>query len=358
MANRLSQLLESWQTQKDKLDWVLATIVLTDGSSYRKTGAMMMINSLGKYYGLLSGGCLESDIMRQARRCWLTNKNIIVQYDMREEEDLAWQLGIGCGGLVRILLQPVNAGNDYLQLEKVQNALKQNLSCVYLQTVNEGSPANQIKDISASKQRYASGGSQLRTSAQGQIIEHLLLPPPHLAVFGGGVDARPLVAMAAELGWQVSLVDPRTSYARETYFPAAKIYRKPLAQIYDAPWLQQIDMVVLMNHNVTLDGEALALVQSSSAVYVGMLGPEHRTERVLQSANLTPSQLHKPLFNPIGLRLGGELPESIALSILSEAHACIEQAHGQSISGLLNPKPLELQLGGNGTQPNEFSVTK
>jgi xanthine dehydrogenase accessory factor len=335
MANRLNQMLGIWQPQKDSMDWVLATIVATDGSSYRKIGAMMMINSLGQYYGLLSGGCLESDIMRQARRCWQSKLNKIIQYDMREEEDLAWQLGIGCGGLVRILLQPVDADNDYLHLDQVYEAIKHYAGCVYQQHVDENKPDNQLIDITSHKASNSVAGTVVEDTPQGLIVRHNLLPPPHLAVFGGGADARPLVAMAAELGWQVSLVDPRTAYAREAYFPAVNIVRTPLEQLYDASWLQQIDMAVLMNHNVKLDGQALALVQSSSAVYVGMLGPVHRTERVLQSANLTRRDLRKPLANPIGLRLGGELPESIALAILSEAHAYIEQADAQSISGIL-----------------------
>ena len=91
MANHLHHLLEHWYEKRDELDWVLATIIGTEGSSYRKSGAMMMINSLGQYHGLLSGGCLESDIMRQARRCWDNQKSRMIQYDMREEEDLAWQ---------------------------------------------------------------------------------------------------------------------------------------------------------------------------------------------------------------------------------------------------------------------------
>ena len=335
MANRLSQMLALWQGQKDSLDWVLATLVATDGSSYRKSGAMMMINSLGQYYGMLSGGCLESDIMRQARRCWTSNCNRIVQYDMREEEDLAWQLGIGCGGLVRILLQPVNAANAYLQLDRVSEAIKQNKACIYQQLVNAEKPLNHIVEICADKTRYSAAGSVLEEGPEGLLIRHQLQPPPHLAVFGGGVDARPLVAMAAELGWQVSLIDPRAAYANAGYFSSANIIRSPLAQLSDTPWLQSLDMAVLMYHNIELDGQALTLVQSSSAVYVGMLGPIHRTERVLASANLLRSDLAKPLANPIGLRLGGDLPESIALSILSEAHAYIEGADGNSISGIV-----------------------
>ena len=110
MANHTQQLLNTWYEQRKDVDWVLA------------------------YHGLLSGGCLESDIMRQSRQCWMTGNNRIIQYDMREEEDIAWQLGIGCGGLVRILLQPINTANNFLQLRELRQLINQNQACKYIQS--------------------------------------------------------------------------------------------------------------------------------------------------------------------------------------------------------------------------------
>jgi xanthine/CO dehydrogenase XdhC/CoxF family maturation factor len=333
VSNRLNKLLENWLINKDKSAWVLATIIATDGSSYRKPGAMMMINDLGQYFGLLSGGCLESDIMRQARRCWEDGHNRIIEYDMREEEDLAWQLGIGCGGMVRILLQAVNTKNHYLQLDLLFDKLQQNIACHYQQMIHENEPENKITPHSEASQQSI---SRLNNAKTGQLFVQFIKPAPHLAIFGGGVDARPLVAMAAELGWQVTLVDPRTSYARAAYFAGAQqIIREPVDTLENSSWLMQLDMFVIMSHNIKLDGQALSLAQRSSAKYIGMLGPGHRTQRVLDSAGLTPKDLSTPLANPIGLRLGGELPESIALSILSEAHAFIENSDANSISGIL-----------------------
>jgi xanthine dehydrogenase accessory factor len=333
VSNRLNKLLENWLINKDSSAWVLATIIATDGSSYRKPGAMMMINDLGQYYGLLSGGCLESDIMRQARRCWDDGHNRIIEYDMREEEDLAWQLGIGCGGMVRILLQPVNAANHYLQLDLLFEKLQQNFACHYQQCIHEDTPENKI--IQGDEIAHITSVQIIDANPGTKFIQYIK-PAPHLAIFGGGVDARPLVTMAAELGWQVTLIDPRASYARANYFTGAQqIIREPVTTLTQSTWLMQLDMIVIMSHNIKLDGQALLLAQQSSAKYVGMLGPAHRTERVLESAGLMPKDLSSPLANPIGLRLGGELPESIALSILAEAHAFIENCDAFSISGIL-----------------------
>lgn len=328
VANRLNQLLKQWRGSKDSQKWVLATIIETDGSSYRKAGAMMMINDLGQYYGLLSGGCLESDIMLQARRCWESGRNRIVEYDMREEEDLAWKLGIGCGGMVRILLQVVAKEYQYLQLDTLYALLENNQAGEYCQLIDEHSPQNSVKVVGAEHQVIHELG----------MFKQVLKPAPHLAVFGGGVDARPVVAIALQLGWQITVIDPRTSYARTGHFDASvNLVRQDIESLGESAWLQHIDMAIIMTHNIKLDAQSLTLVQLSSAKYVGMLGPVHRTDRVLDLVPAKRAQLLKPLANPIGLRLGGDLPESIALSMLSEAHAFIEQQDGQSISGMLKP---------------------
>jgi xanthine/CO dehydrogenase XdhC/CoxF family maturation factor len=334
MANRISQLLSHWTGNRDTHLWVLATIIQTDGSSYRKAGAMMLINDMGQYFGLLSGGCLESDIMRQARRCWDNQQNRIIEYDMREEEDLAWQLGIGCGGMVKILLQPVHKDNDYLKLDQLNSYLEQRLKAEYHQQIDEGSPLNKVLPIVTKSQAIA---SSKYTDGVADTFIQLLSPAPLLAVFGAGVDAKPIVSIAAELGWLVLLIDPRVGYAKTEYFTkASQIIRQPIDELYDAKWLNQIDVALVLTHNIKLDASALKLVQNSSAKYVGLLGPTHRTDRVLDIAKLTRTDLTKALSNPVGLRLGGELPESIALSMLAEAHAVLEKADGLSISGVLN----------------------
>ena len=334
MSNRIDALLKHWLSTKDHQQWVLATIISTEGSSYRKAGAMMMINDLGQYFGLLSGGCLESDIMRQARRCWDDGNNRIIKYDMREEEDLAWQLGIGCGGMVEILLQPVRQANHYLYLDALYQRLKQNLAVGYLQKIDQHAPDNQL--ISEHHQlTNLHKGKQV--VADALCFYQLITPAPHIAIFGGGVDARPVVAMAAQLGWRVTLCDPRMGYAREGYFDGAHtICRQPFAELAQAGWFASLDGALVLTHNVKLDGEALSLLQQSQVKYVGLLGPLHRTERVMQHAELSHATLPYTLANPVGLRLGGELPESLALAMLAEVHVFFENTDGQSISGVLS----------------------
>lgn len=335
MANRINQLLSYWSDKRDSQAWVLATIIETDGSSYRKAGAMMLINDLGQYYGLLSGGCLESDIMRQARRCWDNLQNRIVEYDMREEEDLAWQLGIGCGGMVKILLQPVNASNDYLKLDALNTLISKREHVYYQQKINEGTPQNKLLPINPTEPMSR---PYIKTLEGYQVFTQRLGPAPLIAIFGAGVDAKPVVAIAGELGWEVILIDPRMGYAKSEHFmKASQIIRAPLETLNKASWLSQIDAALVLTHNIKLDAAALKLLQASNAKYIGLLGPIHRTDRVLEHIDMSRNDLTKPLANPVGLRLGGELPESIALSMLSEVHAALEQTDGLSISNVLSP---------------------
>ncbi|MBU2924274.1 XdhC family protein [Colwellia sp. 1_MG-2023] len=326
MSNRLEQLLAKWQPQKSSLSWVLATVIETDGSSYRKQGAMMFINSLGQYFGLLSGGCLEAEIMLKARKCWDTGNNYIVCYDMRDEDDLSWQLGIGCGGMVKILLQPITQTSNWLQLEKLQASLLAKQSCIYKQSISESSPEN---TLTLFNDHHLTTESLLTT--EGKFIHHIK-PAPSITIFGGGIDAVPVVKMAKILGWSITVIDERVNYARGIHFSDVdSIIRQPLTELTKEACLAHTDVIVIMTHNVKLDAKALQFVQGSKAKFVGLLGPTHRTKKVLDEANLSSQQLSTPLSNPVGLNIGGELPESIALSILSEAHAVLEGKSGQTL---------------------------
>lgn len=323
MANHLSDILAIWEPQKEQAGWVLATIVETEGSSYRKPGAMMLINDLGQYFGLLSGGCLEADIMRHARQCMERSSNKVIEYDMREETDLAWQLGLGCGGRVRILLQPVTLENEYHFLDKLLFILKSGKPAYYLQEVEASKSQNILSE--------APFGAQL-LNEYSNIFVSSHSPQIALAVFGGGVDARPVVNMANTMGWQVYLIDHRTGYAREKYFPGCvEIIRQPTGELAAKDWLQKINAAIVMTHNIDHDAAALKLIEKSSAEYVGLLGPSHRTESVFATAQIAKTEYLKTLWNPMGLAIGGELPETIALSVLSEIHAVLHKEEGESL---------------------------
>jgi len=135
MSNHLSHLLVKWYPNRDNYDWVLATIYNTEGPCYRKSGAMMLFSSQGDQLGMLSGGCLESDIGTNARKVMQTGQSMLVCYDGSDEDDLSFHLGIGCGGTVYIMLQQINSRNSYLSLTQLHDALNQRISGYYYQCI-------------------------------------------------------------------------------------------------------------------------------------------------------------------------------------------------------------------------------
>ncbi|MDM7860971.1 XdhC family protein [Alteromonas sp. ASW11-36] len=324
MNNQLETLLRIWHAERDTLNWVLVTVIGTEGSSYRRPGAMMLFNDSGEQFGLVSGGCLESDVLKHARQCWQLGTSKRITYDMREEGDLAWNLGIGCGGKVDLLLQPVNADNDYLQLDLVYRALEQDQSGFFAQPINDEQPQGVWSD------------TELQ---QPDWLSFAIKPAPTVLVLGGGVDAVPVVSMGHQLGWKMWVNDPRPRYARRSDFVNAQRGSNlaPLA-LADHEHLAKVSAVIVMHHSVELDAQALQLTLLPTAAhigYIGLLGPGHRTERVLDNAGIGLAALQGRLANPIGLRLGGDLPESLALAMLAEIHAWLNQQDGQSISQIL-----------------------
>ncbi len=333
MSTHIQSLLAQWYPLRDQTDWVLGTLYKTEGPCYRKAGAMMLFSGLGQQLGMLSGGCLESDIQTHARRVMQQGRNLTLCYDGSDEDDLSFQLGIGCGGTVHILLQPITAANDYLQLDQVYQALNSHTPGLYHQTLQ----TTQNRFEAQPNAQLIPGSAQLQSKPDQDLLITPIRPAPHLLIIGGGIDARPVVAMAKQLGWQVTLWDPRPANGRREFFMEAdQLLAGPITQLDD--YLQQhpADAAILMSHNITLDATALKQLSRHPLRYMALLGPLNRKQTVLSQANVDEQRLPCPLAGPAGLSIGGELPESIALSILSECHAALYKRSGGSFSGILN----------------------
>lgn len=348
MSNQLQHLLQRWQPNKDKYQWVLATVVDTQGSSYRKAGAMLLINSMGQFDGLVSGGCLESDVMRQAQRVMESQQATVIRYDMASEDSSGWKLGLGCGGIVDVLLQPVTEANNYQALELLlDNILDRGKSYYTIDKAGERTNSSHYSFEQA--QEFASQHIQSPISLSSEKTKQLagdslfifrFDAAPKIAVFGGGLDAKPLVDIAKVMGWHVRVIDHRVGYARMSVFGNADvIYTKPFNELADAEFINDIDAAVIMGHNINFDAQSLALLQSTSAQYIGLLGPTHRKEKVIKATGF--NALQRPISGPAGLNLGGELPESIALAILSEIHAYLSGSDARSLSNMLTVNNLK-----------------
>ncbi|MCK9563670.1 MAG: XdhC family protein [Bacteroidales bacterium] len=345
MSHHFLDLLRHWRADRDSRSWVLGTVYATEGPSYRKAGAMMLLDDLGQRHGLLSGGCLEADIHRHARQVMDGDLPRLVYYDGSDEDDFSFQLGIGCGGLVRILLQPVHAGNGYLDLPAVLDSLTRRGGGTYHQRVDDSQPGRAYFSPSAEgERRPLTGGARLHQRDDGLWLQTRVQPPLHLLVVGGGADAVPLVAMAAGLGWEVTLCDPRPANARPEYFPAARqILRCHPRELPADPLFATFDAAVSMTHNLALDAAAVSALQGSAVRYLATIGPLRRKLEILAMAGLGEGEAAVPVTGPAGLALGAELPEGVALSILAECHAVLAGGDAKPLS---DPAQAHLSISG------------
>jgi xanthine/CO dehydrogenase XdhC/CoxF family maturation factor len=175
--------------------------------------------------------------------------------------------------------------------------------------------------------------STIEHRQDGEWLVTPIRPEPHLLFIGGGIDARPVVSIAGEPGWRITLVDPRTVNARKAYLPhATNIIRELDDNLSDYIQVEKVDAAVIMTHNLELDAQGIVCCQDSSLSYIALLGPQHRYKKVLGLTGLTEQQLTCPVSAPAGFDIGGQLPESIALSILAECHATLNKSNNLALS--------------------------
>lgn len=319
MSNHIGHILSEWKEIKDDREWALGAIIHTEGPVYRKIGALMLLSSMGDQLGMLSGGCLEGDILLQSQRALIKNESTRVTYDSNEEGGLAWRLGIGCGGLAEILIHPCNHSNNHLQLEQLHEQLNNQSDATYKLNLDAASATlvNQPKPT-----RRPNQSCQLTATRHANELEIYIPPTPHLVISGAGIDMQPLAALASQLGWKVTLIDRRQANARRRHFPQAEqVFCCDINAAPNNP-LNHCDALIIANHNLDMDAAALKAAQSSSARYIGLLGPSARRQKVFELAGLSEKN-SKAVSGPMGLALGNDLPESVALSVLAECHAVL-----------------------------------
>jgi len=316
---------------------VLATVVGTTGSTYRKSGARMLIMADGSYLGLLSGGCLEADLKIHAQEVLQRGVARAVEYDMRGPDEVLFGVGAGCEGAMRVLLEPAAPGSvaaRALEIAARASQLRQPTSLVMVHEAMEPglgtyaaeAPLPQLL-IEAGEQSAADATSRsLDVSPNGRRLRafvQFLAPPPHVLVCGAGPDAEPVVSAARALGWQVTVVDHRAASCDARRFPGALVILADADAVGRVVDMSVCHAAVVMSHVLDADAAYLAaLAEPGGPGYIGLLGPAARRARLMQKLGPEVADaLSARLHSPVGLNLGAVIPESIALSIVSEIHA-------------------------------------
>ena len=294
----------------------LATLVRTEGASYRKPGARLLMNSQGLLRGSLSGGCLEADLQARAQEVLASKCPRLLAYDLRGEADLVWGSGSGCEGMLHILLESLPDRLPWMDwIEQAWVAR---------------TPLSLHTDLTAERlgQRTLQAPPGLGEVGFVERID----PPVALWIFGASDDSHPLARMAKELGWFVGVLDHRPAFARPERFPEADVVRSGHpAQILADLALDARSAIVLMTHHYAKDLEALRLLLPSAAGYLGLMGSRARGAKLLGVLAEEGLQADDRLRTPVGLDLGARAPESIALAILAEIHATFAGRSGQPL---------------------------
>jgi len=341
---------------------VLATVVKVAGSTYRKPGARMLLPADGDPVGMVSGGCLESDLSEWAHAVLDSGEPRTVVYDMRSPDDIVWGLGLGCEGEVRVLLEPLLPGKHPEYLTFLEQCLASRrpgvLATVFavkgevdtrvgervvvasrtdpVSTVGDPSLAGRlIEDASRllADRRPGIREYELRGGRAEALLEYVA-PVVSLVIFGAGSDAQPLVRFARQLLWQVTVADDRPAFARAERFPGAVDVRRIRYDRLEreAPSIDPGTAVIVMTHHFLHDLELMQFLLGRDAAYFGFLGPRRRTEKLLaelagRGVQPAAGWLSR-LYAPVGVDIGSETPEEIALATVAEIRAVLSGRQG------------------------------
>jgi xanthine dehydrogenase accessory factor len=335
----------------------LVTLVHVEGSSYRRPGARMLVTDTGELTGAISGGCLEGDALNKALQSIHQQRNMLVTYDTTDEDDAVLGLGLGCNGVIQVLIQPVNNSQESgpLQLLKKIAAGRRDNVLVTLFTLGDrraqqpgtvitrddegikyfGEVDPSIKamledDVNAAFTNKKSSFKNYKTANSG-ITAYIEFVPPavSLVIVGAGNDAEPVVAMASILGWEVTLIDDgRDKNTKAGRFTGScqLMVVKP-EEVLKNIVLDDNTFFLLMTHNFNYDKAMLRELLPKKVRYIGVLGPVKKMERMLRELEAEGMEYSQQqlaaVYSPVGLDIGAESPEEIALSMIVEIKAVI-----------------------------------
>jgi len=350
-----AQLIDAYDLAKaEGHAMALATVVQVDGSAYRRPGARMLVTQDGRLTGAISGGCLEGDALRKAQAVIFQQKSMLVTYDTTDEDDQKFGIGLGCNGIIHLLIEPLDVNQEDNPVELIRqvmakretsllltffslkHAKKEQIGTRYLRQGNDNygslTPIKEefrhriLQEIAVFDQT-SSRIQCFETLDELSIFFEVIHPPLQLLLFGAGNDTLPVVQLAALLGHEVILVDGRKALATSSRFPTVqRIIQGPAEEVMEQMETDVNTVALLMTHNFDYELILLEKLSRLQLPYIGILGPKRKTEKLLdrlQAKGIAISTGN--LYAPIGLDLGAESSEEIALAILAEIAAVVRK---------------------------------
>lgn len=329
---------------------VLATVVHVEGSSYRRRGARLMVTESGRMAGGISGGCLEGDALRKARQVMYDGRARLFRWDTRTPDGKVIGASLGCRGLIDVLMVPLRGGALQATLRPLQAWLdsRRPLWIAHPWEADRAASTTPLWWVEGEKLRAefaerpevqtlralaAEHSHSFDCSVGGAkwFVEHL--PPiPRLVIIGGGYDVPPLLELASVLGWRTTVVANLQGPTAKQLVQADELIHLRQEDVWSAVRLDAWSALILMSHDYALDLEALRALAPAPVPYIGVLGPHKRHERMaaelpaewLKAGGLLAGRR----FAPVGLDIGAQTPEEIALAIIAQVKAVFADRQG------------------------------
>ncbi|RZJ38503.1 MAG: XdhC/CoxI family protein [Chryseobacterium sp.] len=355
----INDIIKAYQKARTEgLKTALATVVKVEGSSYRKEGARMLVTENGQLTGAISGGCLEGDALRKAVLAIHQKSNKLITYDTSNPDDVEFGVQLGCNGIVHILFEYIDENatqNPINMLEKTtENRGESIIATLFslenrnVQTGTVGSVINQKTTLITSNflseselADFASIVLEKKQNVLGKVSsEEILLqyipPQTTLVIAGAGNDVKPLAETAFILGWKTVIADGRATHALTKRFPNADdVLLASPEDLINKIEIDEATVFVLMTHNYNYDLALLKLIIHLPVKYIGILGPKTRLNRILEDlknsgVTVGENEINK-LYGPVGMDIGAETSEEIAISVAAEIKAVLSGKNGLSL---------------------------
>src|SRR6266513_1323412 len=337
--------MKQWLETREVLDFLarvraegkpaaLATVARVGGPAYRHEGAKLVVAEDGSTAGNVSGGCLEQDVREVALQAIRTGEPQLRSYCSSADEIAAWDLGVGCEGQVDVYVEVAGPrpkerelldGRTAFAVCSTVDGKRDTGNVKRLGVTGDGAEGDLgSKDMNTratakARELLETGESGIHEIAGRSVFIDVLTPPPQLIVLGAGDDARPLVRFASDVGFRVVVVDRRPGFLTADRFPGAAVLAQSAGdELGRALPLDAECYAVVMNHNFADDQAYVRALLKTPVVYIGMLGPRQRTERILRNLGAEGSMDEGRVYGPVGLDIGTDGAEQVALAVIAE----------------------------------------
>lgn len=351
----------------EKIPLALAAVVHIEESSYRRIGARMLVAANGTWTGGISGGCLEGDALKKSKLAIHKNTPTTVIYDTLEEDENQIGIGLGCNGKIEVLFSPIDINNSQNEVEQLKEIVLQNKACILLKIIESfDAPqllgqttivSEQIQDLNfggIDLEKIKTAIQSVRIKRRPQIIAlnnllhqslkllvEYIRPETRLVIIGDNYDVMAMIGVANELGWQIHLVGNQQKISKVLYAKSKKVYAY---EHVDAVPIDEYTAVVFMTHDFNWDKILLPKIIEKNPPYIGMLGPKKRAQKMAEELHTMNLKQLDIFHSPVGLDIGAETPEEIALSIAAEIIAIFRKRSGQSLKKRLGTIHTRFQI--------------